>query len=254
MHVIQSATKKLVLAALLSFATCGPLLAQGWSWPEKGENLKVLADTTSPETLSRIMRGFTAALGVRCEHCHVGEAGRPLSEFDFPADDKRTKRVAREMLEMVRTINRDVIQNIEEPSGATVDCFTCHRGQKIPPEALHRLLIDSLESSGAESTMNYYDALRTEYYGKGVYDFGPRTITRVADRLLDDDKPDDAIIFLNRGIEDYPEDAMIRFYMGRAYLALADSVLARLHFERALVLDPSSRFIRRSLQSLLPSH
>lgn len=243
----------LIAAALILHVPVGAV-AQGWHWPDKPENLKVLPDTTSPEMLSRVMRGFTSSLGVRCVHCHVGEEGKSLSEYDFPSDDKRTKRVAREMLRMVRTINTDVIAKIEEPSGAKVVCFTCHRGQPVPPEALDHMLIDTLDARGSEAALALYDKLRHDFYGSGVYNFSARTFTRVADRLLDEERNDEAIVFLDRGLDEHPDDALIQFYMGRAYLAKADTTVARLHFEQALMLEPDSRFFRRSLESLVTSH
>lgn len=224
--------------------------AQGWQWPDKAENLKVLPDTTSAETLGRVMRGFTSSLGVRCVHCHVGEEGKPLSDYDFPSDDKRAKRVAREMLRMVRTINTNVIAKIEEPSGATVACFTCHRGQKTPPEALDRLLTDTLDVKGVKAALDRYDELRRQFFGSGVYDFSAHTFTRAADRLLDDGRNDDAVAMLQRGITEHPDDALIEFYLGRAYLANEDTTVARLHFERAVMLEPDARFFRRELRSL----
>ncbi|MGA7306979.1 MAG: hypothetical protein WBW88_19070 [Rhodothermales bacterium] len=68
--------------------------AQGWHWPDKAKNLNVLPDTTSAEMLSRVMHGFTSGLGVRCVHCHVGEEGKSLANYDFAADDKREKPAA----------------------------------------------------------------------------------------------------------------------------------------------------------------
>ena len=157
------------------------------------QNLKVLPEGINPTALGNTMKGFALGLGMRCETCHVGEAGMSLSDFDFPADDKRTKGVAREMLRMVQMINRDVIANIEEPSGAQVTCFTCHNGQLTPPPQLHTHLIEIVSEDGIEAAMIRYDELRAEFYGTGVYNFGPRTFTRVADRLIEDDMADEAI-------------------------------------------------------------
>ena len=45
----------------------------------------------SGERLRPVMMGFTRALGVRCNHCHVGEDGQPLSTFDFVSDENPNK-------------------------------------------------------------------------------------------------------------------------------------------------------------------
>ena len=97
------------------------------------KNLKVLPkDMPRPEVV-RIMRAFTQALGVRCEHCHVGEGN--LSNFDFASDAKPTKEVARKMLTMVMDINTKHLAGVGEPPAAganKVTCYTCHRGTTKP--------------------------------------------------------------------------------------------------------------------------
>lgn len=227
-----------------------PAAAQGWSWPENPENLKVLGDTTSPETLSRTMRGFASSLGVRCHHCHVGEPGAPLSEYDFPSDDKRTKRVAREMLRMVRMINAEVIAEIEEPSGKQVTCFTCHRGQETPPPPLHTRLLEIEAEEGIEAAMAEYDQLHEVHFGTGVYDFGPRTFTKLADGLLEKEKAEAAVTALERGMKEHPDDYLIRFYASRAYLTVEDTTLGRIHLEKAVALNPKAGWLRGQLNAL----
>ena len=54
--------------------------------------------------VTQVMRGFTRALGVRCQHCHVGE-GNDLSKFDFASDAKPQKEIARKMMLMATDIN-----------------------------------------------------------------------------------------------------------------------------------------------------
>ncbi len=50
----------------------------------------------TPRQVINVMRGFAMGLGVRCEHCHVGEPGQPLGSFDFVSDEKPTKEKARD--------------------------------------------------------------------------------------------------------------------------------------------------------------
>ncbi|MGH6693463.1 MAG: hypothetical protein ACREF4_22565, partial [Gammaproteobacteria bacterium] len=56
--------------------------------PDSLTNLKVFPKNIAVRALIDSMRQVTFALGVRCEYCHVGEAGQPLETFDFKADDK----------------------------------------------------------------------------------------------------------------------------------------------------------------------
>jgi hypothetical protein len=100
--------------------------------PQKFTNLQVLPKNIAPAELVATMKGFTAALGVRCEHCHVGE-GNDLSKFDFPSDAKPTKKVARTMIHMVEHINTEHLNGIGDPNRQPkVTCFTCHQGTKTP--------------------------------------------------------------------------------------------------------------------------
>ena len=74
--------------------------------PDSLVNVKVVPKSTPVSDLIGTMRNFTSYLGVRCQFCHIGEEGRPLTEFDFTSDEKRTKQVARQMMRMVLEINR----------------------------------------------------------------------------------------------------------------------------------------------------
>ncbi len=53
-------------------------------------------------------------LGVRCEHCHVGE-GNDLSKFDFASDARPAKAVARKMILMLRAINGPLLEGAKTP-------------------------------------------------------------------------------------------------------------------------------------------
>jgi len=102
--------------------------------PEKFTNLQVLPTHILREDLVPVMRGFSIQVGVRCEHCHVGE-GNDLSRFDFASDARPAKTVARKMMLMLRAINGPLLQGVGAPpaaGGAKVTCFTCHRGIKTP--------------------------------------------------------------------------------------------------------------------------
>jgi Photosynthetic reaction centre cytochrome C subunit len=69
------------------------------------------------------MRFMSASLGVRCEFCHLSKDG----ELDAASDEKKEKETARDMIKMVRAINRANFRG--EPQ---VSCFTCHAGQPVP--------------------------------------------------------------------------------------------------------------------------
>ena len=126
----------IVATALAAMALISALTvaAQQNPIPEKFTNLQVMPKDVSRAELTMIMRMFATGLGVRCEHCHVGE-GNDLSKFDFAADTKAPKATARQMMRMILHIQDD-LKGIGDPARMPkVTCYTCHRGQKVPATA-----------------------------------------------------------------------------------------------------------------------
>src|SRR5262245_37030671 len=78
----------------------------GGAPPPPPANLQVLAKDMPRPQVIQVMQTYTAALGVECNYCHVqeGRGGRN----DFAADDKATKKTAREMMKLTRDINDKV--------------------------------------------------------------------------------------------------------------------------------------------------
>src|SRR5690349_6867594 len=72
--------------------------------PEKFENLQYFPKDIPRDTLVNVMRGFSFALGVRCQFCHAGGDGVSFQGVNFASDDKVTKRNARFMLRMVDSL------------------------------------------------------------------------------------------------------------------------------------------------------
>jgi hypothetical protein len=91
-------------------------------------NLQVLPKDWTLQQVQQQMRGFTAALGVECSHCHV-------SSQDRANDAKPEKLKARKMLQMQMTINNELLKDVGEPPAPgtnKVTCYTCHRGSLKP--------------------------------------------------------------------------------------------------------------------------
>ena len=74
---------------------------------------------TPADQLTAAMQFMSVSLGVECESCHV--AGKP------EADDKGTKRTAREMIAMTAGINKDSFRGQQQ-----ITCYSCHRGSLRP--------------------------------------------------------------------------------------------------------------------------
>lgn len=122
------------VGAVLALTTAVGARAQQNPIPEKFTNLQVLPKDITRADLVSMMRGFTGSLGVRCEHCHLGE-GNDLSKFDFASDVRPAKAIARKMIVMLRAINGPLLEGVGTPVGAgalKVTCFTCHRGDRVP--------------------------------------------------------------------------------------------------------------------------
>ena len=104
-----------------------PVLAVSQDPPKQGggagrgpKNLKVLKPDTN---IRATMMGFTQALGVKCDHCHVA-MGQPGG---FASDENPKKDIARHMITMVQEINAKFPDGKEH-----VACYTCHRGEVTP--------------------------------------------------------------------------------------------------------------------------
>lgn len=89
-------------------------------------NIKHYKGVTADRLLRIMEFGFSRSLGVTCTHCHV--------PGEWESDDKGAKDTARAMSAMVSAINNDYLKNIATLNSAnpSVNCTTCHRGQKRP--------------------------------------------------------------------------------------------------------------------------
>nr|WP_295867296.1 c-type cytochrome [uncultured Chitinophaga sp.] len=115
----------MVAAALTAAVTlCSLALPQE---PEKPKNLKVLPKDISHDELIATMRGFNAALGVKCGYCHVAQKDDP-KKLDFASDDNQHKGIARDMMKMTRRINKKYFGK----DVMAVSCYTCHHGNEEP--------------------------------------------------------------------------------------------------------------------------
>jgi tetratricopeptide (TPR) repeat protein len=202
-----------VFGAAFVFAIAAVSPADGEAqWPPtEFTNLDVLPADIPTDSLVRMMAGFTRALGVRCTYCHVGEESRPLGTYDFAADDKLPKRKARTMLRMVGRINAEELTQLEERGtpAVRVDCVTCHRGAQRP-RMLQDIVLEAVAAGGVDSAVAAYRALRAEYYGSFVYDFGEVPLADVAAELARSGSLGDAERLHDLNIEHNPESGFAR--------------------------------------------
>jgi tetratricopeptide (TPR) repeat protein len=238
-------------AALLVALSSQQVLSQGrFQWPDRAKNLKVLPEDTPPEKLRQIMTGFSRSLGVRCNHCHVGEPGADLSTYDFASDEKANKNTARAMYTMLGDINEH-LKKIE-PTGPTrvnMWCNTCHRGQPRPMTLLENLS-EVNEAAGIDSTLARYRSLRERFYGRGSFDFGEEPLNLLGYQELGKGHFDAAIQVLALNAEQFPESANAWDSLAEAHMKAGHRDLAIEYYRKSLALDPGNKNAVEMLKEL----
>lgn len=94
------------------------------------KNIQVLKGLPESQLLPE-MNFIAASLGVQCGFCHVNKGRDPQTgqtQWVWESDEKEEKKVAREMMRMVLTVNKGEFGL----SRGQVTCYTCHRGQEHP--------------------------------------------------------------------------------------------------------------------------
>jgi len=97
----------------------------------KPSNLKVLSKKIDPQDLDKVMKGFNAALGVKCNHCHAPKANGERG-LDFASDANPNKNIARSMMKMTSKINKKYFNTAHEGVVQNISCNTCHNGKAKP--------------------------------------------------------------------------------------------------------------------------
>ena len=260
-------SSKLSLIAGVALAVPALLCAQGRGGGEPPKNLQVLPKDWSRQQVQQVMNTFTAALGVRCEHCHVAAEGAPAGgappaggppgggrggpPLDFAKDSLETKKVARAMLKMVDAINGQYLP----ATGRTiadrdkVTCETCHHGL-TKPQTLRNALASAAEAKGADSATALYRALRTKYYGAAAYDFTEGALPLAANDMVRMKQNAAALALLKLNLEFYDKSAPTYSTMAQVYLAQMDTAQAVDALKKAAVLQPNNPQVRQMLQRL----
>jgi len=82
------------------------------------KNVQALKNIPADDLIPAI-EFISSSLGVECNFCHVRDA--------FDKDDKKPKKIARQMIKMVLAINGKDFRGQK-----AVTCYTCHRGHRTP--------------------------------------------------------------------------------------------------------------------------
>src|SRR5262245_62230208 len=113
-----------LLCFLCLFAAATGAFAQKPQLAEEAfKNVQVLKGISADEFMST-MGIFSAALGMSCEDCH---ASNDTKWENYALDTSPRKRIARRMVQMAATINKDNFSGRQ-----MITCWTCHRGGNSP--------------------------------------------------------------------------------------------------------------------------
>lgn len=220
--------------------------------PDSFVNLKVLPSDITKDALVNVMKSFTSGLGVRCNFCHVGEEGQPLSKYNFVSDEKDNKKKARIMLKMVHDINTKYLSELSEFSSdiIQVKCVTCHRGA-MEPQSLEDVLFEVVKSKGLPEAISTYHQLHDRYYGGFAYDFRDHSLVSLSQKLCDNNMFDAALAFDSLNVNMYPESGTAYFGLAEAYEKKGDKENAIMYYQKAIELNPrSANFINKRIEAL----
>lgn len=210
----------------------------------------MLPKEISRTELVEMMKSFTAALDVRCEHCHatkpgVDPASGRLEDLDFPSDAKETKKNARLMLRMVRAINSDHLAKLPGETKLTVTCATCHHG--LPRPEPIEAIVERMLGESAEAAVAKYRELRELHYGSAAYDFSEWPLDTLGRKLLEGGAAGQAVVVLRLNADFHVNSGWLVYLLGEAELANGNPAAAQVAFARAVELDPKNQ---RALQRL----
>lgn len=257
-----------IIATVSALLLPAALLAQGGREGGRGgggqplRNLQVLPKDMTRQQVTAVMRSFTMALGVRCDHCHEPDPNAPAPaegrgrggpDLDHSLDGKETKKIAREMLKMVNDINSKYLPT----TGRTIDarnqvtCETCHHGL-ARPQTLRAALAGAVQANGADSAIALYRALRTRYYGSAAYDFSEPSLNEAANEVVRLEQRPAAIALLKLNLEFYPQSVPTLGALATQSVAVGDTAAAVEALNKALAIQPNNQQMRAMLGRLRP--
>jgi hypothetical protein len=231
--------------------------AGGQQAPPPMTNLQIWPKDTPPAVVLQFMNAFDDSLGVQCNYCHVEQGGR----LDFASDEKREKKIARQMILLRDSINVVLPAIVGKPAGAgptsgdghpgapvRVLCSSCHRGLPVPASIAD--VVTAAATSGGGAGLAKFKELRARYYGGQQYDFSENALLTIAQRAMNAKNPDDAIAYLQANLEYYPKSARTHLAMAQARNAKGDKPGAIKDLEKAVELEPENVQARNQLQQL----
>jgi tetratricopeptide (TPR) repeat protein len=241
---------RLSLVCLTVGVLASPIVS-GAQIPEKFTTLQFFPKDIARDTLVANMRAITGALGVRCNYCHTGGDGQSLQGVDFASDDKIEKQKARQMMEIARRINGELLTNMPErrTPPVVVECVTCHRGLTVP-RTLTSQLINVATTNGADSAVAFYRKAREEHASAGTSDLSERSISEAARSLVERGKTAEAIALLEVNAGLFPKSARTLAQLAMTYEAASQKDKAIETYKKVLEIAPNELQARARLAAL----
>jgi tetratricopeptide (TPR) repeat protein len=238
-------------ASFFMAAAFAALARAGAQIPEKFENLKYFPKDIPRDTLIQVMRGFSFALGVRCQYCHAGGDGISFEGVEFKSDEKPAKRKARYMLAMADTINGRLLAALPDRSDppVRVACVTCHRGLS-KPATLASTLSTTIEKRGTDSAIAQYRRLRENTMTRGLFDFSEWSMNELARTLGERGKTAEAIAMLELNQEFYPQSPSIDMMIAELHRQRGEKDKAIARYRAVLQKEPNNPQAKRRLTEL----
>lgn len=217
--------------------------------PPPPQNLQVLPKDIARPELIKVMRQFSMALGVGCEHCHVDEEG-PNGREDFATDEKPAKGKARAMMLMTKQINDELLAKLANRAtpAVNVSCVTCHHGLPVP-ETLAGHFGACLAAGGADSAVAELRHLR-DNSERGYFDVSERGVSDAARTLAGDGKRDEALAILQANAGYHPDSVGIPAAMAEIHLQKGDSAKAIEILKAAAAKHPENQRLKQMLDRL----
>lgn len=204
-------------------------------------NLQVLPADISPERLRDTMFSFGQQVGLRCAKCHDFDPDTPADERDYASDRNELKRVAREMMLMMESVNFTISQiyRNSEHKLLAVQCVTCHRGVSLPRQ-IGEIFTKTISDAGVSSAIEQYRQLRQEWYATGAYDFSAWRLGLIAQEIFDGGTVDGAMQVHALNLELNPQDGSVYYHRAETYEKQGRIEDAITDFERALEMEEES--------------
>ena len=224
--------------------------ARGGQADEPMTNIQVFPKGSTRAQVVQTMNAFNESLGVKCDYCHVLEG--PGKRNDFASDEKRTKKVARQMFLFRDQINAmlPIVVQKDTASVTRVLCRSCHVGLPIPKQITEIVGDAEKAGGGAAAGLAKFKELRAQFYGTQSYDFTDSALLTMAQRATAAKKLDDAMTYLQANLEYHPESARTYLAIGQVKSAKGDKTGAIKDVEKAVELDPSNAQAKLQLQQL----